>query len=359
MNHAEASRWMAHAARIAWRGHGGAEPNPMVGCVIVGADGRFVAEGHHRRCGGPHAEVEALRRAGSAARGATAIVTLEPCNHQGRTGPCSLALREAGVARVLYGCPDPNPAASGGAATLRAAGIAAEHLPHPDAERVTSPFLHRVRTGLPWVVAKWAESADGKIATRPGEPRWISGERSRAMVHRERGRVDAVLTGMGTVMVDDPLLTVRGARPRRTPVRVAWDPRLGMPTDRALVRTAREVPLVVACTPNALEANAIHAQLLRAAGAEVIAAADEADLMRILGRRGMSTVLVEAGGGLVGALLSRGLVNAAWVFTAAHELGDVGPRGEAPLGADTLARLDRAWTVRRGDDRVSLYLFPA
>jgi diaminohydroxyphosphoribosylaminopyrimidine deaminase/5-amino-6-(5-phosphoribosylamino)uracil reductase len=179
------------------------------------------------------------------------------------------------------------------------------------------------------------------------------------MVHRERGRVDAVLTGMGTVMVDDPLLTVRGARPRRTPVRVVWDPRLGMPTDRALVRTAREVPLVVACTPKALEANAIHAQLLRAAGAEVIAAADEADLMRILGRRGMSTVLVEAGGGLVGALLSRGLVNAAWVFTAAHELGDVGPRGEAPLGADTLARLDRAWTVRRGDDRVSLYLFPA
>ncbi|MFM9180344.1 MAG: bifunctional diaminohydroxyphosphoribosylaminopyrimidine deaminase/5-amino-6-(5-phosphoribosylamino)uracil reductase RibD, partial [Phycisphaerales bacterium] len=200
MNRADAARWMAHAARIAWRGHGGAEPNPMVGCVIVAAGGQLVAEGHHRRCGGPHAEVEALRRAGIAARGATAVVTLEPCNHHGRTGPCSMALREAGVARVLYGCADPTPTAAGGAETLRRHGIDAEHLPHPDAARVTAPFLHRVRTGRPWVIAKWAESADGRIATRPGEPRWISGARSRAMVHRERARVDAVLTGMGTVM---------------------------------------------------------------------------------------------------------------------------------------------------------------
>jgi len=359
VNRADAARWMAHAARIAWRGHGGAEPNPMVGCVIVAPGGQLVAEGHHRRCGGPHAEVEALRRAGSAARGATAVVTLEPCNHHGRTGPCSTALREAGVARVLYGCADPNPTAAGGAETLRRHGIDAEHVPHPDAARVTAPFLHRVRTGRPWVIAKWAESADGRIATRPGEPRWISGERSRAMVHRERARVDAVLTGMGTVMVDDPLLTVRGTRARRTPLRVVWAPRLGIPHDRAVVRTAREVPTVVAAPAEAIAAGAREADGLRAHGVEVLAAADEGALLSELGRRGVATVLVEAGGGLVRPIVARGLVNAAWVFTAPHELGDAGPRSAAPMTAAELSRLECAWTGRRGDDRVSLYLFPA
>ncbi|MFM9145822.1 MAG: bifunctional diaminohydroxyphosphoribosylaminopyrimidine deaminase/5-amino-6-(5-phosphoribosylamino)uracil reductase RibD [Phycisphaerales bacterium] len=359
MNRADAARWMAHAARIAWRGHGGAEPNPMVGCVIVAAGGQLVAEGHHRRCGGPHAEVEALRRAGIAARGATAVVTLEPCNHHGRTGPCSLALREAGVARVLYGCADPNPTAAGGAETLRRHGIDAEHLPHPDAARVTAPLLHRVRTGRPRVVAKWAESADGRIATRPGEPRWISGERSRAMVHRERARVDAVLTGMGTVMVDDPLLTVRGTRARRTPLRVVWAPRLGMPPDRAIVGTARAGPTLGAAPAGAIAGAAREADGLRAHGIDVLAAADEGALLSELGRRGVATVLVEAGSGLVRPMVARGLVNAAWVFTSPHELGDAGPRSAAPMTAAELSRLDCAWTGRRGDDRVSLYLFPA
>ncbi|MFM8732934.1 MAG: RibD family protein, partial [Phycisphaerales bacterium] len=231
--------------------------------------------------------------------------------------------------------------------------------PHPDAARVTAPFLHRVRTGRPWVIAKWAESADGRIATRPGEPRWISGARSRAMVHRERARVDAVLTGMGTVMVDDPLLTVRGTRARRTPLRVVWAPRLGLPHDRAIVRTAREVPTVVAAPAEAITAGAREADGLRAHGIEVLAAADEGALLSELGRRGVATVLVEAGGGLVRPMVARGLVNAAWVFTAPHELGDAGPRSAAPMTAAELSRLDCAWTGRRGDDRVSLYLFPA
>jgi diaminohydroxyphosphoribosylaminopyrimidine deaminase/5-amino-6-(5-phosphoribosylamino)uracil reductase len=359
VNRADAARWMAHAARIAWRGHGGAEPNPMVGCVIVAPSGELVSEGYHRRCGGPHAEIEALRRAGTAARGATAIVTLEPCTHHGRTGPCSVALREAGVSRVLYGCADPSPSAAGGAEALRRDGIDAEHLPHPDAARVTAPFLHRVRTGRPWVIAKWAESADGRIATRPGEPRWISGEQSRAMVHRERARVDAVLTGMGTVMADDPLLTVRGTRARRTPLRVVWAPRLGVPADRAIVRTAREVPTVVAAPQEAIAARAREAEELRSHGIEVLGAADEGAMLSELGRRGVATVLVEAGGGLVRPMLARGLVNAAWVFSAPHALGDSGPRSAAPMTAAELSRLERAWTGRRGEDRVSLYLFPA
>ncbi|MFM9169783.1 MAG: dihydrofolate reductase family protein, partial [Phycisphaerales bacterium] len=216
-----------------------------------------------------------------------------------------------------------------------------------------------VRTGRPWVIAKWAESADGRIATRPGEPRWISGARSRAMVHRERARVDAVLTGMGTVMVDAPLLTVRGTRARRTPLRVVWAPRLGMPHDRAIVRTAREVPTVVAASAEAIAGAAREADGLRAHGIDVLAAADEGALLAELGRRGVATVLVEAGSGLVRPMVARGLVNAAWVFTSPHELGDAGPRSAAPMTAAELSRLDCAWTGRRGDDRVSLYLVPA
>jgi diaminohydroxyphosphoribosylaminopyrimidine deaminase / 5-amino-6-(5-phosphoribosylamino)uracil reductase len=351
--------WMERAARIALRGHGGAEPNPMVGCVVLDSHGAFVAEGHHRRCGGPHAEVEALRRAGDRARGGTAIVTLEPCNHHGRTGPCSQALRTAGIVRVAYGCPDPNPQAAGGGATLRAAGIEAFHLPCEAAERVTAPFLHRVRTGLPWVIAKWAESADGRIATRPGEPRWISSERSRAMVHRERARVDAVLTGMGTVLVDDPLLTVRGTRARRTPLRAVWDPRLSIPDDRALVRTAREAPVLVACTPEAFAAHGAHADRLRAAGVEVVPVDGLRGLLQALAARGAATVLVEAGAGLVRALAEDGLVNDAWVFTAPHAIGDAGPRSMAPFSAAELRALPCLWHGMRGPDRVALYRFPA
>jgi diaminohydroxyphosphoribosylaminopyrimidine deaminase/5-amino-6-(5-phosphoribosylamino)uracil reductase len=209
------------------------------------------------------------------------------------------------------------------------------------------------------VIAKSAESADGRIATRPGEPRWISGEQSRAMVHRERARVDAVLTGMGTVMADDPLLTVRGTRARRTPLRVVWAPRLGVPADRAIVRTAREVPTVVAAPQEAIAARAREAEELRSHGIEVLGAADEGAMLSELGRRGVATVLVEAGGGLVRPMLARGLVNAAWVFSAPHALGDSGPRSAAPMTAAELSRLERAWTGRRGEDRVSLYLFPA
>ena len=352
------SAHMARAARIALRGHGGAEPNPMVGCVIVAPGGAVVSEGHHRRCGGAHAEVEALRRAGDRARGATAVVTLEPCDHHGRTGPCSRALVRAGIARVVYACADPNPAAAGGAASLRAAGVEVIHAPHPDAERACAPFLARMRLGRPWTVAKWAESADGRIATRPGEPRWISGERSRAMVHRERARCDAVLTGMGTVLRDDPLLTVRGTRARRTPLRVVWDPRLGLPSASALVRTAHESPVLCACMPLALDSGGARADALRAAGVEV-AAFDGLDaLSRALLARGASTLLVEAGPGLVRPMVDAGLVDLAWVFTAPHQIGDPGPRGDAPIARADLERMPCWWHGKRGADRVALYRLP-
>jgi diaminohydroxyphosphoribosylaminopyrimidine deaminase/5-amino-6-(5-phosphoribosylamino)uracil reductase len=247
---------------------------------------------------------------------------------------------------------------------LRAAGVDAFHLPCAAAERVTAPFLHRVRTGLPWVIAKWAQSADGRIATRAGEPRWISGLESRAMVHRERGRVDAILTGMGTVLADDPLLTVRGVRAARTPVRVVWDPRLSIGTDRALIRTARETPTVVACTPEALAARSAHANTLREYGVEVRAV----DGLRVLlaslrtqcatlpagDRTGASTVLVEAGAGLVRSLHTEGLINDVWVFTAPHTIGDAGPRSMAPMSAAELAGLPCMWHGKRGVDAVEV-----
>ena len=351
--------WMRRAARIAWRGHGGAEPNPMVGCVILDGGGRFVSEGHHRRCGGPHAEVEALARAGELARGGTAIVTLEPCNHHGRTGPCSQALLRAGIARVAYGCPDPNPKAAGGAEALRAAGVPATHLPCREAEDVTEPFLRRVRTGRPWVVAKYAQSADFRIATRPGEPRWISSPASRAMVHRERGRVDAVLTGMGTVLVDDPMLNPRDVATRRTPLRAAWDPRLSIGDDRALVRTARMHRTVVGCEADAAERQPGRVAALSAAGLEVVACDGPAGFLRALAARGCSTVLVEAGRGLVRTLHEAGLVDDLWVFTAPHEIGDAGPRSLAPFTAAELAGFRRLWRGTRGGDRVELYRLPA
>jgi len=350
--------WMRRAARIAWRGHGGAEPNPMVGCVVLDAQGSFVSEGYHRRCGGPHAEVEALARAGARARGGTALVTLEPCNHHGRTGPCSQALLRAGVARVAYACGDPNPAAAGGAAALRAAGVDVIQLPCPEAHDVTEPFLRRVRTGRPWTIVKYAQSSDLRIAGRPGDPRWISSPASRAMVHRERGRVDAVLTGMGTVLADDPLLTVRGVGARRQPMRAVWDPDLSIDDDRALVRTASEHRTVVGCTPAACAANPGRADALRARGVRVAPCDGVAAFLRALAGLGCSTVLVEAGPRLMRRLDDERLIDDLWVFTAPHAIGDAGPRTLAPFDAARLAGLRRLWTGHRGGDRADIYRMP-
>ncbi|MHC4909848.1 MAG: bifunctional diaminohydroxyphosphoribosylaminopyrimidine deaminase/5-amino-6-(5-phosphoribosylamino)uracil reductase RibD [Planctomycetota bacterium] len=320
--------YMARAARLALRGHGGAEPNPMVGCVIVAPDGAIVGTGYHRRCGGPHAEINALRAAGAAARGATAFVTLEPCNHHGRTGPCSRALVEAGVARVCIGRLDPHPDAGGGLRALDAAGIVTAVVPERSAVRVSEPFVHTVDTGLPWIIAKWAQTIDGRIATRTGASKWISGERSRSMVHRERGRVDAILTGIGTVLADDPMLTARCRIPRRTPRRVVLDPDLQTPLDAALVRTAHEVPTTL-LVDEAVAASADRTAAHRDAGVDLhpLAAAGggplAATLRSLAGRHRLATVFVEAGAGLLGRLFAEDLVNEAWVFVAPLLLGDI------------------------------------
>ena len=323
-------RLMSHAARIALRGHGGAEPNPMVGCVIATPQGEVIAEGYHRRCGQAHAEVHALAAAGDRARGATAYVTLEPCAHHGRTPPCADALVRAGVARVVFARPDPNVAAQGGAAMLRRAGIDAVHMPHAAAAALTDGFARRVLERMPWVIGKWAATSDNRCVAHAGHGRWISSARSRQMVHRERARVDAVLTTAATVIADDPHLMPRTSRVRRVPRRVVIDTSLRLPVDARVVRTAGEGPVEIACTAAARAARASHEiESFGRAGVrwrEIDASAGRADalrtLLRDLAADGVSTVLTEAGPGLMRALLDADLLDEVWRFTSTAVAGD-------------------------------------
>jgi diaminohydroxyphosphoribosylaminopyrimidine deaminase/5-amino-6-(5-phosphoribosylamino)uracil reductase len=350
------------AVRLAVRGHGGAEPNPMVGCVIARDDGTVIAEGFHRRCGEGHAEVEALRAAGADARGATALVTLEPCSHTGRTGPCTVALRDAGIARVFYAVADPNPSAKGGAAHLRSWGIEALQHPHRGAAELAKPFLKRVTTGLPWVSAKWAQSIDGAIALASGESKWISSSRSRAMVHRERGRVDAILTGIGTVLADDPQLTPRGVRIQRMPVRIVFDPEARTPTTAKVCDRVTKSILLTAPTLDDAGRNRLRA--LRELGVSSIELGAELELtpaLRELARQGIASMLVESGGGLVGRLLRERLLDEAWVFVGPILVGDDDARRSARgLDADSMQTVRQARLLavrRRGTDALLHYRF--
>jgi len=350
------------SVRLALRGFGRVEPNPMVGCVICAPDGRIIGMGHHARFGGAHAEIEALRscaRQGADPRGATVFVTLEPCAHHGKTPPCAEALIEAGVARVVIARRDPHAQAQGGAARLREAGVEVVFTDAwPEARWLSDPFVKRVETGLPWVVAKWAQTIDGRIATRSGASQWISGERSRRWVHLLRGRVDAVVTGVGTVLADDPRLTARGAPVRRVARRVVIDPDLRTPAECALVRTIGEAPLTIACAEAAVGGE--RASALRHAGVEVIGVGkcDSEDeraggraasgarggragqggvgrldlawlLRRLVETHGVSTAMVEAGPGVTGSLLGSGLVDAALVFIGPRLLADAQAPGPA------------------------------
>ena len=267
----ELDAWhMARALELAARGEGSVEPNPMVGCVIV-RDGETIGEGFHRRFGGPHAEVEALAVAGPRARGATAYVTLEPCCHHGKTPPCTGALIAAGISRVVVAQRDPFAKVAGqGIAELAAAGIAVDvGVGADEALRLNAPYLKLLQTARPWIIAKWAMTLDGKLATHAGDSRWISSEASRAIVHRLRGRVDAVMVGRGTAQADDPQLTARPPGPRQA-ARIVVDTTATHSLQSLLVKTAREVPVIVA---GGAAAPQDRVEALQAAGCEVIACA--------------------------------------------------------------------------------------
>ncbi|QDU94202.1 bifunctional diaminohydroxyphosphoribosylaminopyrimidine deaminase/5-amino-6-(5-phosphoribosylamino)uracil reductase RibD [Lignipirellula cremea] len=335
---------MRRALELAGRGQGSVEPNPLVGCVIArGTD--VLAEGWHQKFGGPHAEVEALRHtAGVDLTGATLYVTLEPCSHHGKTPPCADAIIAAGIGRVAAAISDPFPAVDGeGFRRLREAGIEVEvGLAADEARQLLAPFAKRETTGRPWMIAKWAMTLDGKIASRTGSSRWISNALSRAVVHQLRGRVDAVLVGRGTAAADDPLLTSRPPGPR-TATRIVIDSLAAMPLDSRLVQTADEAPVLLAVGP---AAPAEKLAQLRQAGVEVLqcdAAEPSARLENLLdelGRRRMTNVLVEGGAALLGSLFDLGQIDEAHVFVAPQLIG--GAAAPSPLGGVGLEQMPGA-----------------
>jgi diaminohydroxyphosphoribosylaminopyrimidine deaminase/5-amino-6-(5-phosphoribosylamino)uracil reductase len=342
---------MRQALELAARGLGRVEPNPMVGAVVVQGD-HVVGEGFHQRFGGPHAEVLALRAAGPLARGGELFVSLEPCCHHGKTPPCTEAILAAGVRRVVAAVVDPFAEVSGrGIDILSKAGVeTAVGVLEPEARRLNAAFFKRQRTGMPLVIAKWAMTLDGRIATAGGDSRWISSQESRRRVHEVRRVVDAVLVGAGTVLADDPELTVRHVPPlpeRGQPTRVVLDGRLAIDAAKNPARTAAEAPVIVYTSAEALRDRADRAAALRQAGCQVIAAPTEATgvsllaVLQDLGNRGMSRVLVEGGAKVFGSLFAGSLADRVMVFVCPKVLAGadaVGPVA-GPIGRSLAASL--------------------
>ena len=348
---------MALALALAAKGRGWVEPNPMVGAVVVDREGTIIASGRHERHGGPHAEVLALGQAGQRAHGATLYVTLEPCCHHGKTPPCTDLVTASGVARVVAAMSDPFPEVSGrGLAILEAAGIdVAVGLMEEAARVLNAPYLKRLTTGRPHVLAKWAMTLDGKAATASGDSRWISGEASRAMVHETRGVMDAILVGLGTVLADDPELTARppGAR---VPIRIVLDSQAATPHSCRLVQSARQVPLVIAVNDHAPPP---ARERLSRLGAEILSFPGRGripigELLDELGRRGHSNLLVEGGGTVLGSFLEESAVDAVDVYLApVIEGGDHARSPARGRGLELMrdaTRLERVQTQTLGDD---------
>jgi diaminohydroxyphosphoribosylaminopyrimidine deaminase/5-amino-6-(5-phosphoribosylamino)uracil reductase len=314
--------FMAQALQLAQRGLYTTTPNPRVGCVIV-RDGMVVGEGWHERAGEPHAEVHALNRAGEAARGATVYVTLEPCSHYGRTPPCAEALIGAGVARVVVAMRDPNPMVAGqGIAMLELAGIPTTcGVLENEARELNAGFISRMERGRPWLRLKVAATLDGKTALNNGISQWITGPDARRDAHRLRARSCAMLTGIGTVLADDPALNVREVETSRQPLKVVVDAGLSMPPNAKILQGAKTL-VVTGCDDEAL------IRPLQDAGAEILVLPaqqgriDLSQLLRELGRRGLNEITVEAGKGLNGALLQAGLVDELVMYLAPMLFGD-------------------------------------
>ncbi|WP_412079365.1 bifunctional diaminohydroxyphosphoribosylaminopyrimidine deaminase/5-amino-6-(5-phosphoribosylamino)uracil reductase RibD [Streptomyces xanthophaeus] len=340
---------MRRAVELAARGLGSTTPNPVVGCVITDAAGTVVGEGWHQRAGGPHAEVHALRAAGDAARGATAYVTLEPCNHTGRTGPCAQALIAAGISRVVYAVSDPSAQAGGGAATLRAAGIeTTAGLLAEEAEQVNAAWLTSVRLGRPHVTWKYAATLDGRSAAADGSSRWISSAESRADVHRLRAESDAVLVGSGTLRADDPHLAVRGIEGADQPLRIALDARATVRPTARILDGAAPTLLVVGEDADTRHLPGVDVLRLPLHDGHI----GVHDLLARLHARGTRSVLLEGGPALAGAFLAAGAVDRVIGYLAPALLG-AGPAALADAGIKNISdalRLDITEAVRVGPD---------
>jgi diaminohydroxyphosphoribosylaminopyrimidine deaminase / 5-amino-6-(5-phosphoribosylamino)uracil reductase len=318
---------MLRAIELAARGLGTTSPNPVVGCVLLDADGEMVGEGFHAYAGGPHAEIVALAQAGERARGGTAVVTLEPCNHTGRTGPCTTALIRAGVARVVVGVPDPNPVASGGAEMMRDAGVEVEvGVREAEAEAGNIAWLTAVRRGRPYVIWKYAATLDGRSAAADGTSMWITSEAARMDVHALRGSVDAVIVGVGTILADDPRLTARNLRDGtlaiKQPLRVVVDSAGRTPAD-ARVRDSAARTWVATATE---------------VGTGPDGRVDLRALLAGLYERGVRAAVVEGGPRLAGAFLAAGMVDKVIGYVAPKLLG-AGPPALLDAGVTTIAEV--------------------
>jgi diaminohydroxyphosphoribosylaminopyrimidine deaminase / 5-amino-6-(5-phosphoribosylamino)uracil reductase len=343
-------KFMRRALTLAKRGLGHSSPNPAVGAVVV-RGGLVIGEGYHRRAGSAHAEVEALQAAGHAARGATLYVTLEPCNHYGRTPPCTEAIINAGIREVVYAVADPNPHVSGqGHQRLAAASLTVRSgLCEAEARHLIRFFFHYAGSGRPYVIAKFGASLDGKIATRSGDSQWITGAAARETGHRLRHLVDAILVGAGTAVADDPHLTTRLPQPDvRHPLRILLDSGGRVPTTANLFKPELPGKTLVATTAampaahhQALEGCQVSRLLLPAtSGGEV----DLAALLNELGRRQITSLLVEGGSQVLGAFFDAGLVNEVWAFIAPFVIGGVAAPG--PVAGRGISSLSDAFHLQ-------------
>lgn len=347
-------RFLEHARLLAREGWGRVRPNPMVGCVLV-RDGEVVAEGYHAEFGGPHAERVALERAGEAAEGATAYVSLEPCAHQGKTPPCTEALLQAGVARVVYGAPDPGTASGGGGTILREAGVdvTGPLLSGRESRRDNPAFFHNARSPVAYVETKLASSLDGSIAAAPGRRTSVTGPEARSRVHRLRAGFAGILVGSRTVEIDDPLLTVReGPEPRQPPVRMVVDSRCVTSPEAALFRDVDRAPVVIFTTA---AADSDSTADLERAGARVVVLPESpggVDLHSVLSwcrEEGIESVLCEGGGRLAVSLLREGLCRRLTLHLAPRIFGSGSvPAFPTEQGEDLL----RGWRVVEAEANV-------
>ncbi len=328
--------WMQRALELAERGRGWVEPNPLVGAVLV-RDGAIVGEGWHERYGAGHAETNAIAAAGTAAKGATLYVTLEPCCHHGKTPPCTDAILVAGIQRVVAALEDPFPKVAGkGSALLRAAGLkVAVGLGEKEARRQNAAYLQLVELGRPYVHAKWAMSLDGKIATRTGQARWISGDLARRYVHELRGKMDAIVVGGGTALADDPQLTARPPG-QRIPARIVLLGQRPLPPNCRLLQTPREGPVILVQSTERPQPPLPGCEVLTLAaenGRPSVTA-----LLSELGRRRMTNILLEGGAELLGSFLDARAINEVHVFIAPRLIGGSGAKSAiSGLGVATVA----------------------
>lgn len=348
--------YMKIALDLAKNGAGKVNPNPMVGAVIV-KDGKIIGQGWHEKYGGLHAERNAFKNCRESPAGAVLYVTLEPCCHYGKTPPCTEAIIENGIKKVIIGAKDPNPLVAGkGAEILRRNGIeVVEGVLESECTKLNEVFFHYIKTGLPYVVMKYAMTMDGKIATSTGKSKWITGEAARKRVHEDRNRLSAIMVGIGTVLIDDPYLTCR-IENGRNPIRIICDSKLRLPITSNIAKTAKDVPTIIATSSSYKEQYEKYGKL----GIEVLCVKqkdghlDLKELINILGKRGIDSLLIEGGGTLNYSALKEGIVNKIQVYIAPKIFG--GERAKSPVGGegvdipDEAVLLKNSTVIKLGDD---------